>query len=156
MKREIWVPIFLVLSVACQKNVQVDTGGSLEENPNTPVRIMVAKDMEHRVAHWKLEASMGVIVAMKDQGTIDDRAKLLLQQEFERIFQDYHLRSANLCKNKKPSPEWSDDEWSEFREKPIARLNAALGTSVIEGIYCEGMVFTEYEFVVPSTPEPNG
>jgi hypothetical protein len=155
MKPGFWVPISLVLSMACQQPAADDNVDEIEGNPNAPVKILIAKNMELEVAHWVLKGSMGVVVAKKHEGAIDDRAKLVLEQEFEQIFEQYNFAAMNLCKSEKPTPKWSDEEWSEFRREPIIRLNAAIGTAVIDDIYCEGMVFTEYEIVLTDTPVPS-
>jgi len=113
--------------------------------PPCPLKeVRISSNIDVRRAHWQFSGSVGIVVCEKDLSVIDDEARNRLAEEFKLLVHDYHLFSLNLCRTEKPNDNWTDDEWSDFRLEPIARLNRSIGQPVVKDVVC-GLNFTEYK-----------
>ena len=140
MRRTPILIAFALIALGCGS----DPGSTVP--PCRLTEVSVLSQIDVRMDHWQFNGPVGVTVCESDLPVIDDEARYRLADEFKRLIHDYNLQSLNLCRTEKPSDDWTDDDWSNFRREPIARLNRSLNRPVIKDVFCE-LVFTEYEIM---------
>jgi hypothetical protein len=104
-----------------------------------------------RIGHWQFVGPVGVVVCDHDATSLSASLRRTLKNSYEAVIHDLTLFSLNLCEKKKPSPEWSDQKWFNFRHESIVRLNSALPVPYVQDVTCD-LLFVEYEPVLPKEP----